>query len=59
VKPVKNIEMFDVISRLIDLIRADVKDGLDELPSPSTRVETLERFFNEKMVLFQEILAMP
>ncbi|HMF32846.1 MAG TPA: hypothetical protein VKK79_15590 [Candidatus Lokiarchaeia archaeon] len=55
----KNIEMFDVISRLIDLIRADVKDGLDELPSPSTRVETLERFFNEKMVLFQEILAMP
>jgi hypothetical protein len=46
-------DMFDLISELIDFIRAD-KD-VDTLPHASTREETLERFFQDKMVLFQQI----
>jgi hypothetical protein len=50
-------KLFDVISRLIDLIRAGDKDSVDELPPVATREEALERFFNEKMVIFNAIIA--
>jgi hypothetical protein len=50
-------KLFDVISRLIDMIRAGEKDAVDELPSVATREEALERFFEEKMAIFDAILA--
>jgi hypothetical protein len=47
-------DMFDLISELIDLILADSKN-VDTLPAASTRDETLERFFQDKKQLFQQI----
>ena len=46
-------DMFDFISKVIDFIRAD-KD-LEKLPHVSTREETLERLFQDKLFLFQQV----
>ncbi len=46
-------DMFDLISAVIDCIRED-KD-VDSLPHVSSREETLERFYHDKIVIFEQI----
>ncbi len=46
-------DIFDLISEIIDYIRED-KD-VDLLPHASSRQETLERFYQDKMVIFDQL----
>ncbi len=47
-------DMFDLISEIIDYIRED-KD-VDSLPHVSSREETLERFYQDKIVIFEQLM---